>query len=257
MRLLLTAINCPKGQIAANLQRHRDLLARGSAAACDLVLLPEMSLTGYCPDSPIDLSHPAVVDLVSRTARAPALSFGLVEARASGEPPYITQVIATEGELTSVHRKAGLGEGEDTDFVAGTPGRVAVLGGVTVSVAVCAEIASKAPYALETTVVLAPSAPGLYGKRRTSEADWRGGFNWWRRKVLDDANRLLGPAQWLAVSTQAGETDDEDFPGWAALVGAGGVVVAELPDWSEGVLAVDVPARGTELSERGSDGPSS
>ena len=44
----------------------------------------------------------------------------------------------------------------------------------------------------------------------------------------------------LAVSTQAGATEDEDFPGWAALVGPGGVVRADLPDWQEGTVIVDV-----------------
>jgi predicted amidohydrolase len=44
----------------------------------------------------------------------------------------------------------------------------------------------------------------------------------------------------LVVSTQAGATDDEDFPGWAAVLEPGGKVAAELPDWREGTLIVEV-----------------
>jgi predicted amidohydrolase len=46
---------------------------------------------------------------------------------------------------------------------------------------------------------------------------------------------------WIALSTQAGATADEDFPGLAALIDPTGTVVAALPDWHEGTLLVDVP----------------
>lgn len=60
------------------------------------------------------------------------------------------------------------------------------------------------------------------------------------RSVVDDARRLLAGDQYLAVSTQAGATDDEDFPGWAALLGPGGEIVSELPDWTVGAIDVDL-----------------
>ncbi len=241
MRLLLTALQCPKGDIEANCRRSRELLLEGAEIGCDLVLLPEMSLTGYECSAATSLSHPAVEDLVELTADNPALCFGLVESTANGQPPTITQVLASDGHLIAVHRKAGLGEGEDACFAAGTPSGPCDLSGVEVSIAVCAEIGTSPPYRLQSTVVLGPSAPGLYGPRRSSDAEWKRGLDWWRGSVLQDADRLLQPGQWLAVSTQAGATVDEDFPGWAALIGAEGTVVAELPDWREGTLAVDLP----------------
>lgn len=203
-----------------------------------------MSLTGYRPSAVIELTHPALVELVRATANAPAVCFGFVEAPgADSQPPYITQVVASAGQLVAVHRKAGLGEGEDADFGPGTPSGRCQLAGVPLSIAVCAEIGSEPPYEIDSAVVLGPSAPGLYGDRRRTDADWRRGFDWWRGSVIADANRLLRAGQWLAVSTQAGATDDEDFPGWAALVGRGGEVLDELPDWREGVLVVDLPGR--------------
>ncbi len=221
--------------------RHLELLERGREAGCDLVLFPEMSLTGYRPSAAIRLDDPAVAELTADTSGGPAACFGLVETAPAG-PPYITQVLADGGAVRAVHRKAGLGEGEDGLFVAGTPSGGTVAGGVPTSIAVCAEIGTAPPYQLGSTLVLGPSAPGLYGERRSTDADWRRGFEWWRGSVVEDAKRYVAPGQWLAVSTQAGATDDEDFPGWAALVGAGGVVVAEIHDWHEGTLVVDLPA---------------
>lgn len=241
MRLLLTALPYPKGGVKTNLARRQELLERGEAAGCDLVLLPEMSLTGYLRGAAISLTDPSVTELVRSTEGGPALCFGLVEVSAPARSPYITQLLAENGRITAVQRKAGLGEGEAGQFLVGNPGDLLSVAGVPVSLAVCAEVGTSAPYELKSTLVLAPAAPGLYGDRRQTDADWRRGFDWWRSSVLDDVRRLLRPGQWLAVSTQAGATVDEDFPGWAALVGAGGHVVAELSDWREGRLVVDVP----------------
>jgi predicted amidohydrolase len=238
MRLLLCAITCAKGDVDGNLGRHLDLLAHGRREACDLVLLPEMSLTGYRAGAAVSLRHPAVAAFVSATASGPAVCFGLAES-AEGKP-YIAHVVAADGAIVAVHRKAHLGEGEAADFRPGEPAPTFRVADMTCSLAVCAEIGSAPPYALGSQLVLGPAAPGLYGDRRRTDDDWKRGFDWWRGSVVGDAKRLLGFDQWLAVSTQAGATDDEDFPGWAALAGPGGDVVAELPDGREGTLVVDV-----------------
>ncbi len=243
MRLLLTSVNCPKGQLATNHAGHLELLVAGSGSGCDLVLLPEMSLTGYRPSAAISLDHPAVTDLVAATDGATALCFGLVEAGPDDGLPYITQVVAAAGKLVAVHRKAHLGEGEDGDFQPGEPAGDFTVAGMRCSLAVCAEIGTPSPYRPEAELVLGPAAPGLYGPRRTTDAEWQRGLDWWHGSVIDDARRFLAPDQRLAVSTQAGATEDEDFPGWAGLLGAGGVVLAELPDGREASFAVDVTGR--------------
>ena len=241
MRVLLTSVRCHKGEIETNLVRHRDLHVDATAADCDLLLMPEMSLTGYLAAGAIGLDDAAVAEVVGLTRDGPAVCFGLVERPAGDGLPWITQVTAARGEVLSVHRKAHLGEDEDRDFAPGPPAGAFELAGVAVSVAVCAEIGVDRAYGVPARLVLGPAAPGLYEPRRHDDAAWLRGLDWWRQSVVDDARRLLGPEQWLAVSTQAGATVDEDFPGWAALVGPGGRVVAELPDWREATLAVDIP----------------
>ncbi len=237
MRILLTAITCLKGEINRNLVRHLDLIR--SSPQVDVLLFPEMSLTGYLPAAAISLDHPAVVELASASAGGPAICFGIVEAGPG--KPYITQIVAVDGAIDVVHRKFHLGEDEDDDFQPGSPAGLFTVAGVPCSMAVCAEIGSDAPYQVGSRVVLGPAAPGLYGPRRETDADWQRGLDWWRGATTGDAERLLGPDQFLAVSTQAGTTHDEDFPGWAALIGPGGNVGSALPDWREGTLVVDVP----------------
>ena len=244
MRLLLTAPRCGKGDLDGNLQRHRKLHAAGREAGCDLVLLPEMSLTGYDAGAALTLTDEIVTALVADSRDGPRLSFGLCEAAAAGETdgrPQITQVLAGEGVVHAVHRKYALPPDERPEFRAGVGFETVPVEGTTTVTAICAEVGSEEPYSLGADVVLAPSAPGLYGPRRVSDQDWQSGFDWWRGSVRADAERLLHPGGWLALSTQAGATVDEDFPGWAALIGPGGVIHDELPDWREGVLVVETP----------------
>jgi predicted amidohydrolase len=240
MRVMLTALTCAKGDVTGNLARHRDLLRQGRDAGCDLVLFPEMSLTGYCPGAGVPLTHPALLALVRATLDGPAACFGVVEQIGTDGPSCITQLVAHHGKVVASHRKEHLGDGEDGAFQAGAGAGNFQVAGTACTVAICAEIGTEPPYAQGPCVVLGPAAPGLYGERRTVDSEWQRGFEWWRSSVIDDAARLLRVDQTLVVSTQAGATDDEDFPGWAAKVGSGGVVFNELPDWRQGRLVVDV-----------------
>jgi hypothetical protein len=117
--------------------------------------------------------------------------------------------------------------------------------GVRLAIAICAEARFDAPSdaaaAAGAGLVLFPAAPGLYG-RRTSAASWRDGFAWWEGCALGDARRhARRGGLWIALAGQAGSTEDEDFPGLAAVVSPAGTVTGRLPDWQPGTLVADVP----------------
>jgi predicted amidohydrolase len=251
MRVLLAAIQCPKGDIEANLAAHRALLAEAAAAGCELALFPEMSLTGSVdpvahPERLIGPDHPAIAALAGATGEAGAgACFGVAE-RSPGGAAHITQVFAAAGQVLGGQRKRHLGEGEEA-FTAATEPVIFSCAGARFGVAICAEAGYDGPFdaaaAGGARLVLFPAAPGLYG-RRTGEASWREGFAWWEGSALGDARRharRLG--LWIALAGQAGSTVDEDFPGLAALVGPDGEVTVRLPDWRPGVLVADIPGR--------------
>lgn len=245
MHALLAAINCAKGPIEGNLAGHLAVL--DTARPGDLVLFPEMSLTGSVdpasePHRLVPLDHPAIQALARATASRLAVCFGIAERGSDGEP-YITQVYAADGTVRGVQRKRYLGEDEEA-FTAATGAATFDHAGVRFGIAICAEAGHDEPFdaaaAAGAKLVLFPAAPGLYG-RRTDEDSWRRGFSWWEECSLGDARRhakRLG--LWIAQAGQAGSTKDEDFPGLAALTGPDGQVVARLPDWRAGVLAVDI-----------------
>lgn len=249
MRILLAAIQCGKGEVEQNLASHVGLLSAAAQHECDLVLFPEMSLTGSVdpashPERLMPADDPAVGSLARAAGEAGvAACFGIAERAADGRP-YITQLFSDGGQVTGVQRKRHLGQGEEA-FTAASGTATFECAGIRVGVAICAEAGFDEPFDAITAaggqLVLFPAAPGLYG-RRTDEASWRAGFSWWQGCSLGDAARharRLG--LWVALAGQAGVTADEDFPGLAALVSPDGNVTARLPDWREGTLVVDVP----------------
>lgn len=246
MRLLLAAARCAKGDIESNLASHLRLLELAASAGCDLALFPEMSLTGSAnpathPERLVPLTHPAVTALAEQSGAAGvAVCFGIAERSPAGEP-HITQVVAASGDVLGVQRKRHLGDGEEP-FTAATESHVFEHAGVRFAIAICAEAGHDAPFdaaaASGARLVLFPAAPGLHG-RRTDEASWQASLSWWESCALGDARRhaqRLG--LWIALAGQAGSTEDEDFPGLAALVGPDGTVTDRLPDWRAGTLTV-------------------
>jgi predicted amidohydrolase len=249
VRCLLAAVQCEKGDIAANLAAHVRLVAEAAAGGCQLAVFPEMSLTGSAdpsvtPERLISLEDPAVARLAEASGQAGVgVCFGIAEREPGGEP-RITQVFATAGRVAGVQRKRHLGQGEEA-YRPAVDAAVFEQAGATFGIAICAESGFDAPFdaaaAAGARLVLFPAAPGLHG-RRGDEASWRQGLSWWEGCGLGDARRhaqRLGI--WVALAGQAGSTADEDFPGLAALVRPDGSVAARLPDWRPGVLTVDIP----------------
>jgi predicted amidohydrolase len=247
MRILLAAVNAPKGEVAGNLERHLAVLERARAERCQVAVFPESSLTGSVdparhPERALPIDAEPVQALAAATWRTGvAAVFGIAER--AGAAFHITQVYAHGGQLGGYYRKRHLGEGEEA-YRSGTGTAVLELGAARFGMTLCAEGGVDFPWnelaAGGASVVFFCSAPGLYG-RCTDEAGWREGHAWWVGCGLGDAvrhARRLGI--WVAMATQAGPTEDEDFPGLAALVSPSGQV-DRLPDWRPGTLAVEVP----------------
>lgn len=150
MRAMLTAVQCGKGEIEANLSGHLEVLTAARTDGCGLAVFPEMSLTGSVdpatrPDRLMALSDPAVSRLAAATAgRAIAICFGIAERDPDGQP-HITQVFAAGGEISGVQRKRHLGDGEE-GFVPAAGTTVVERGGTRLGMVICAESGYDDPF---------------------------------------------------------------------------------------------------------------
>jgi predicted amidohydrolase len=257
LKIALAQMRSEKGDWHANLERIERYMAQARGEACDIVIFPEMSLSGYCdpalfPESIQPLQSDWVEKFVALTGKySIAASAGLIEANPDSKP-FITQVLAQNGLMIGSYRKRHIVDEEVAWFSAGdhTPVFHMTLpqGEVTCALAICADSDNPALFrdAAEggAQIVFHSSAPGLYG-RRTDEASWQAGFDWYKSHLSERLPVYARERQlYIAVATQTGVTMDEDFPGGSFVFGPDGACLAATPDWSETLLIhdLDIPA---------------
>ncbi len=253
MRVALAQICCEKGDWGSNLAQAERLMSEASAAGCDVIVFPEMGLSGYChpewyPEAVQSLASPLVQRFVEATVRyGIAASGGFIETNPDGKP-FITQLLAQNGHVVGVYRKVNVVEEEAELFSPGgaTPSFVLSLqgGGLQCALAVCAD--SDRPDLFRAfaekgaRVVFHSSAPGLYG-RRTDKASWHAGYEWYKSHL---AERLPHYARdnklFIAVATQTGVTADEDFPGGSFVFAPNGSCIASTDGPGETLLVCDL-----------------
>ena len=114
VKVALAQIAPRLGDLDANVKLHLDVLARARRAKADLVVFPELGLTGYTlkdlvEDVAIDPdTHPLFSRLMSRTCGLSAV-FGFVEERPVERGLfYNAAAFVSDGRLLHVHRKVYL-----------------------------------------------------------------------------------------------------------------------------------------------------
>ncbi|MBN9387433.1 MAG: carbon-nitrogen hydrolase family protein [Chloroflexi bacterium] len=251
VKIGLVQMVCEKAAIEQNLQIIQDYVNQALSQNVEIVLFPEMSITGYInPEKDLDailtLSSPAVKRFVEMSrGHDMTLLAGIVERNPQpGGKPFITQLVAHQGQLLGYYRKITI-EGDETPFF--DPGHEleTISGtGSPFGVTICADINNPGlfeEYArFGARFILEAAAPGLYGSQ--AERNWESGYNWWKGECETKLGRYARENNiYIAVATQAGRTRDEDFPGGGYLLGPDGTLLAATEDWSPGMLIVTVP----------------
>ncbi|MDT3718644.1 carbon-nitrogen hydrolase family protein [Pseudomonas oryzihabitans] len=130
------------GDLVANLRIHRDFIAAAAEAGVDLLLFPELSLTGYEPSLAtalaLDLADARLLPL--REACRQAGLTAVVGAPVQGEAGlHIGALILGADGSCQVHTKQYLHPGESPPFTAGSGGALLELGDLKAALAICAD----------------------------------------------------------------------------------------------------------------------
>ena len=107
----IAQIDCKLGDLAHNLQVHLQLIAEAGSAGVELLLFPELSLTGYglgnaVPDIALACDSATVLEL-AQAAGGMTVVFGFVE-EAPAAQFYNAAAVVRNGQLLHLHRKVNL-----------------------------------------------------------------------------------------------------------------------------------------------------
>jgi NAD+ synthase (glutamine-hydrolysing) len=240
MRLALAQMNSVVGDLEGNRARIVERLDEARAAGADLVLFPELAVTGYPPE-----------DLLLRPGflRAAAKSLEAIAAETMGigalvGTPQLDRdlfnacAVCVDGEVTAFYRKQFLPNygvfDEDRYF---QPGRDLVLlrcGETLVGPTVCEDIWQPGPPA--TDLALA----GAHVVANISASPFHLGKGAEREEML--ATRARDNSCWIAFVNAVGAQDELVFDGHSLVLDEEGRVVVRGPSFEEALLVVEVDA---------------
>ena len=252
MKVALAQINPTIGALAANARLIVDFAGRAAAMGAELVVFPELTVTGYPPrdllldDSFVSGSIEAVEAVASQIRGITAI-VGCVERNpASGERPlFNAAAVISGGRIVSMHRKCLLPTydvfDEDRYFQPGPQPWVAECGAARVGVSICEDAWNSERfwhhrrYAADPIEQLAEAgadllvnlsaSPYIYGKKRL------------RLDILaDHARRRRLPVIYV---NQVGGNDELIFDGNSAAFRADGSLAAMAAQCAEDLLVVD------------------
>jgi NAD+ synthetase len=176
MKICLAQIDTTVGDYEGNAARVLDAASRARTAGSDIVLFPELTLTGYPPMDLLERS--SFVESCGRclsdvTSRMPALIavIGFVEPSASGKPLHNAAAVVFESRCLGVHRKLLIPTYDVFDegryFEPGPDPKVIVAQGLRLGVTLCEDIWNdkavrpRSSYTRDPVEILAEQAPDL------------------------------------------------------------------------------------------------
>ncbi len=249
MRIALGQINVTVGDVEGNLDRCRRAVQQ--AGSVDLVVLPELALTGYPPEDL--LARPDFVDRTldalrqfASTVTTPTL-IGFVDRTEHGLGN--AAALVRDGAVAEVYHKRLLPNygvfDEERYFEPGAQDLILTIAGEQCAVTICEDI-----WVPETTERLA--AAGAEIILNLSASPFHAGKGGEREAML--RARTSADAVWVAYCNLVGGQDELVFDGRSVIVEPGGRLVARAPAFAEGMIIADV-GRQAAIAAEGRDLP--
>ena len=241
VRIALCQANLPVGDLDGNVERMRARIDQASAQGADLIVFPELSLTGYPPEDLLlrpsfsERAHDAVRRLAADIHDAvvlvgfPYLSGDLFNAAA----------VLAEGQVRSIYRKCLLPNysvfDEQRYFESGHRGLVLDLGGVKVGVTICEDF-------------WYPGGPGQWeavdgGAQlvvNLSASPYHRSKGVERERMFE--TRCLDYSCFLAFCNAVGGQDELVFDGHSLVMDPNGEVLARGLQFEEDLVMADIDA---------------
>ena len=254
--LALAQIAPVLGDLAQNVALHEQKIIEGKAASADLLIFPELSLTGYqlqdlAPEIAMRRSDPRLLALAKRTVSGPSAVVSFVEST-DDHRLFAAAALLEGGEVRHVARKCYLptyGLFDERRFLAAgdairatraSIGGPSVTGDVGIGIGVCEDF-----WHPTLPSILAQDGAELLINVAAGPA----------RGASVDADQGLGSAaswgtllrataalttSYVAFTNRVGVDESLIFWGGSRVIGPDGVVLAEAPLFEEALLLAEI-----------------
>jgi NAD+ synthase (glutamine-hydrolysing) len=238
MRMALAQIDPVVGDLDGNRGLILERLAEAKRAGADLVVFPELAVTGYPPEDL--LLRPGFVraarESLAAIAREATGAVALVGVPLFEGDLYNACAVCADGEVRAVYRKRFLPNygvfDEDRYFASGRDLVVLELAGARIGITICEDMWQPGPPATDLALAGAEllvnlsASPFHVGREREREAMFR--------------QRALDNVCFVAFCNAVGGQDELIFDGHSLVLDDEGELLARAPGFEECLLVLDV-----------------
>jgi NAD+ synthase (glutamine-hydrolysing) len=238
VRIGLAQIDTFVGDIAGNQRKILAALAAARAQKADLVLFPELAVTGYPPEDL--LLRPSFLRAAERSlariAREVRGTVALIGAPRFDEDLYNSCAVCAEREVKAFYRKRFLPNygvfDEDRYFASGRELLLLELDGVRIGVTVCEDMWQPGPPATDLAIAGAELIVNI------SASPFHAGRELMREEMLRTRARDL--VSFIAFCNLVGGQDELVFDGHSVVIDDEGELIARAAGFEEELLVVDL-----------------
>src|SRR5271165_5378135 len=238
MRLALCQMNATVGDIAGNADRIRAGIAAAREAEAELVLFPELALTGYPPEDLLLKEH-FLADARAALAGLAAEAEGIVAVVGfpeRAEDVFNAAAVLAGGAIHAIYRKVYLPNygvfDEQRYFQAGPTGAVLEIGEERVGVTVCEDMWEPGPPASEEALAGATLILNI------SASPYHAGKGAERERMF--AQRARDNVACIAFCALVGGQDELVFDGHSCVIDHQGRTLARASQFQEELLVCEV-----------------
>jgi NAD+ synthase (glutamine-hydrolysing) len=240
LRVALAQINSTVGDIQGNADKIREYIGRARDEGAQLVVFPELALTGYPPEDLllkthfVDAAGAALEGLAQETEEGDVVVLvGFPERR---DDVYNACAVLADGEVQAVYRKMFLPNygvfDEARYFQAGTEAALIELNGVAVGLTICEDIWEPGPPATIEALAGAQVIVNL------SASPYHAGKPHERERML--LQRARDNTAIVVFCNLVGGQDELVFDGASVAIDASGEIVARAPQFEESLTVCTV-----------------